>query len=126
MPFSRITTNFILENESGFIDQYQNVLVKVLKIPENDRQVILDQRLKGFYQPPDSPGKYILIEIKLFSGRTLKTKRSLYKELFKLVNSLGVTDRNMNVIVEDIEKENWGIRGGQPASEVELGFDTDI
>ena len=62
----------------------------------------------------------------MFSGRTLDTKKKLYKELFALANSAGLEDSNMNVILEDIEKENWGIRGGQPASEVDLGFSTDV
>lgn len=126
MPFSRITTNFNLENESEFIDEFQKILVKVLKIPEHDRQIILDQKEYGFFQPPNSSGRYLIIEIKMFTGRTLETKRKLYRELFSLVKAIGVTSSNLNVIIEDIDKENWGIRGGQPASEVDLGFKTNI
>lgn len=62
----------------------------------------------------------------MFSGRTLETKKKLYKELFSLANSVGVEGSNVNVILQDIEKVNWGIRGGQPASEVDLGFKTNI
>ena len=126
MPFSRITTNFILEDESVFIDEFHNKMMSVLKIPEHDRQVVLDQKTKGFYQPTNSSGKYVLFEIKMFSGRTLETKKKLYKKLFALANSVGVEGSNVNVILEDIEKHNWGIRGGQPASEVDLGFKTTI
>jgi len=126
MPFSRITTNFIIENESEFIDGFQNAMIEVLNIPENDRQIVLDQKTKGFYQPPDSSGKYIIIEIRMFSGRTIETKRKLYKSLFSLANSIGVENSNMNIILEDVEKENWGLRGGKPASEVDLGFNTDV
>ena len=61
----------------------------------------------------------------MFSGRTLETKKKLYKELFALAVSVGVEPSNTNVILEDIEKHNWGVRGGQPASEVELGFKTN-
>ncbi len=126
MPFSRITTNFCLKNESDFIDEYQKIMSDVLKIPENDRQIVIDQKEKGFYQPPNSSGNYIIIEIKLFSGRTIETKKKLYKELFSLAHSVGVEHTNMNIILEDIDKENWGLRGGQPASEVDLGFNTNI
>ncbi len=126
MPFSRITTNFILEDESSFIDEFHNKMMSVLKIPEHDRQVVLDQKTKGFYQPTNSSGKYVIFEIKMFSGRTLETKKKLYKELFALANSVGIEGSNVNVILEDIEKQNWGIRGGQPASEVDLGFKTNI
>ncbi len=126
MPFSRITTNFLLEDEKEFIDSFQEVMMNVLKIPEDDRQIVLEQKTKGFYQPTNSSGKYIIIEIKMFAGRSLNAKKKLFKELFALANSLGVVDSNMNVILEDIEKENWGIRGGQPASEVDLGFNTNV
>lgn len=126
MPFSRITTNFILEDESSFIDEFHNKMMSVLKIPEHDRQIVLDQKSKGFYQPTNSSGKYIIFEIKMFSGRTLETKKKLYKELFALAISFGFEGSNVNVILEDIEKQNWGIRGGQPASEVDLGFKTNI
>lgn len=126
MPFSRITTNFILENESAFIDEFHNTLIRVLKIPVHDRQIVLDQKTQGFYQPTNSSGKYILVEIKMFSGRTLETKKKLYKDLFALAHSVGVEGFNMNVILQDIEKENWGIRGGEPASEVDLGFKTNV
>lgn len=126
MPFSRITTNFILENESSFIDEFHNKMMSVLKIPEHDRQLVLDQKTKGFYQPTNSSGKYVIFEIKMFSGRTMETKKKLYKELFSLAISVGVDPSSINVILEDIEKHNWGIRGGQPASEVDLGFKTNI
>ena len=126
MPFSRITTNFILDKESSFIDEFHNKMMSVLKIPEHDRQIVLDQKTQGFYQPTNSSGKYILFEIKMFSGRTLETKKNLYKELFALANSVGVEGSNVNVILQDIEKVNWGIRGGLPASEVDLGFKTNI
>ena len=126
MPFSRITTNFNLANESSFIDEFHKKMMRVLKIPEHDRQIVLDQKTNGFYQPTNSSGKYVVFEIKLFSGRTLETKKKLYKELFALAISNGVEASNINVILEDIEKYNWGIRGGQPASEVDLGFKTTI
>ncbi len=126
MPFSRITTSFSLEDESAFIDEFHKKMMAVLKIPEYDRLVAVDQKTAGFYLPPNSSGKYILFEIDMFSGRTLETKKKLYKELFALANSVGVKGSDVNVILKDIEKENWGIRGGQPASEVDLGFKTNI
>ena len=100
--------------------------MRVLKIPDYDRFVLLEQKSEGFYQPTNTSGKYIVIEIDMFSGRTIATKRQLYKDLVELANSVDVVSSNVTIILRDIDKENWGIRGGQPASEVELGFKTDI
>lgn len=126
MPFSRITTNFCFANESVFIDEFQKIMIDVLHIPEDDRLIFLDQKTNGLYQPTGTSGKYMLFEIDMFAGRTIETKKKLYKALFTLANSFGVENTNANVILKDIEKQNWGIQGGQPASEVDLGFNTDI
>ncbi len=126
MPFSRITTNFCLENESVFIDEFHKIMVDILKIPDNDRLVILDQKTNGFYQPTNYSGKYIVFEIDMFSGRTIETKRKLYKELIELANSVGGGNCSANVILKEVEKENWGVERGKPASDVNLGFKTNI
>lgn len=126
MPSSKITTNFNLENQSGFIEEFHKKMMRVLKIPEYDRFVVLDQKNEGFYQPTNTEGYYILFEIDMFSGRTIETKRTLYKELVALATSFGVESSNVRIILKEIEKDNWGIRGGQPASEIELGFKTNI
>ncbi len=126
MPFSRITTNFCLENESVFIDEFHKIMVDVLKIPDNDRLVALDQKTKGFYQPTNYSGKYIVFEIAMFSGRTIETKRKLYKDLIALASSVGGESCRANVILKEVEKENWGVERGQPASDVDLGFKTNI
>lgn len=39
MPFTRITTNFIFENELEIIDGFRKILQETLKIPENDRLI---------------------------------------------------------------------------------------
>ena len=126
MPSSKITTNFTLENESDFIDGFHKILLNVLQIPEYDRLVILDQKNTGFYQPTNTSGRYILYEIDMFPGRKIETKRILYKELVSLSTQCDVEASNVRIILKEIEKENWGIRGGQPASEVDLGFKTEI
>ena len=126
MPFSRITTNFPFEDQLEFVNQFQKIIVDVLKIPAVDRLVVLDIKTAEMYVPNESPGKYMLFEIQMFAGRTLVTKKKLYKELFTLAKNLEVEDNNVNVILKDIDKQNWGIQGGQPASEVDLGFATNI
>ncbi len=29
-------------------------------------------------------------------------------------------------MLNEVERENWGLRGGQPASEIDLGFKVDV
>ncbi len=126
MPFSRITTNFYFENESVFIESFHKIMIDVLKIPDNDRLLVLDQKTNGFYQPTDYSGKYIVFEISLFSGRTIETKRKLFNTLIELANSCSDEGCRANVILNEVEKENWGVERGQPASEIDLGFNTNV
>ena len=101
-------------------------MVDILKIPDNDRLIILDQKTKGFYQPTNYSGKYIVFEIDMFLGRTIETKRKLYKELIALARSVAGESCRANVILKDVEKENWGVERGLPASDVDLGFKTNL
>jgi phenylpyruvate tautomerase PptA (4-oxalocrotonate tautomerase family) len=127
MPLSRITTNFSLEEETNrFVDDFHDVMQRTLKLPEYDRMVILDQVETGFFLPTNISGKYILFELTLFEGRKGETKRQLYKRLAELAVAYGVDRFNTRIIVYEVGRENWGIRGGQAASEVDLGFRTDV
>ena len=61
----------------------------------------------------------------MFRGRTKETKRALYKSLVDVLEKHGIGKNNVRIVIYDVPKENWGIRGGQMASEVELGFETE-
>jgi phenylpyruvate tautomerase PptA (4-oxalocrotonate tautomerase family) len=127
MPLSRVTTNFSLGKEaSRFVDDFHDVMRETLKLPEHDRMVILNQMDTGFYLPTNTDGKYILFELTLFEGRKVMTKRHLYQRLAELASSYGVDRFNTRIVLYEVGRENWGIRGGQAASEVDLGFRTDV
>ncbi|ODG97678.1 4-oxalocrotonate tautomerase [Nostoc sp. KVJ20] len=70
----------------------------------------LDQ--SDFYYPSDRSDNYLIIEISMFEGRSVETKKQLIHLLIKNINE------NLNIPVYDIEitifetpKYNWGIRG---------------
>jgi phenylpyruvate tautomerase PptA (4-oxalocrotonate tautomerase family) len=39
---------------------------------------------------------------------------------------LGVPSDDIKITLIEVPPENWGIRGGQPASEVDLGFKIEV
>ncbi len=125
MPISRITTNFKLSSPEQFISDYQDILIEHLGILPNDRLVLLDQKDNGFYQPTDTAGNYIIIEINLFPGRSVEAKRHLYQNLVGLAKKYDVSKMNLRIFLNEIIKENWGVRGGQMGSEIELGYNID-
>ncbi len=84
---------------------------EALKVPEDDRQIrYIEHRPERFAVPPDKTQDYTYVEILLFPGRSLQAKRALYRSIVERFAAL----------------DNWGIRGGQPASEVDLGFSLNV
>lgn len=38
----------------------------------------------------------------------------------------GIEGNDIMIVLHEVPLENWGIRGGKPASEVDLGFKVDV
>lgn len=74
---------------------------------------------------PKAGPRYTVIEISLFSGRSLEAKRRLYAALAANLAPFGLAPNEIKVILHEVPRENWGLRG-LPASEIELGFTVDV
>lgn len=102
-------------------------LVECLNIPEHDKLIRLrEYQLEDFIVPPGCTENYVLIEISLFSGRSPDAKRALYKTIVARFSELGIAKGDIRIILYEVAPENWGIRGGVPASEVNLGFKVEV
>jgi hypothetical protein len=98
-----------------------------LKIPEWDKTVRLIVHEPHRFPPtPGRDERYTLISIDLFTGRFLDAKKSLYKAIVKNLAPFGIPGDHIKVLLREIPVENWGIHGGLPASEVELGFEVNV
>lgn len=104
-----------------FIDAVQRALVDTLGVPEEDKNIRLmeyDRELFTLNRPYE-----VLIEITMFSGRTKETKASLFKSMVdELKASLNVDPKTLFIIIYDQPKENWGMRGGVSAADIQFGF----
>jgi phenylpyruvate tautomerase PptA (4-oxalocrotonate tautomerase family) len=100
---------------------------EALKIPENDRNIRFHvYHSDDFQVPPDKTEKYILVEISMFAGRSLQAKKELYQGIVTNLGELGVLASDAFIVLHEVPLENWGIRGGIPASEVDLGFKVGV
>jgi phenylpyruvate tautomerase PptA (4-oxalocrotonate tautomerase family) len=105
----------------------QSALRDTLKIPDYDRDVVLDIYdettrivLTGRSQ------RYTRVEVTLFAGRSMEAKRALYKAMVANLAELGVPETEVKTVLIEVPAENWGLRGGYPASELDLGFKIDV
>ena len=100
---------------------------EALRVPEWDRQIrYLEHAAENFHVVPGRTENYLLVEIALFAGRSLDAKRALYREVVARLGRLGVAPDDITIVLNEVPAENWGIRGGKPASEVDLGYEVDV
>lgn len=129
MPLARIEVR-----KSRAPDEVQAIMNAVylaqreaLQVPEPDRQIrYIEHKPEHFHVPPGRSENYTLVEITLFSGRSLDAKRALYQAITRNLGALGIVPADIFIVLHEVPLENWGIRGGVPASEVDLGFRVDV
>ena len=100
---------------------------EALKVPENDRQIrYIEHKPEHFAVPPDKTDNYTLVEITLFPGRSLEAKRRLYQSIVRRFGELDIAPSDIMIVLNEPPLDNWGLRGGCPASEIDLGFKLDV
>jgi len=50
----------------------------------------------------------------------------LYKEIVERLEPLGIPRDHVSITLRESATEDWGIRGGQAASDVDLGFTVSV
>jgi phenylpyruvate tautomerase PptA (4-oxalocrotonate tautomerase family) len=101
--------------------------LKPVTAGEWDRTLrLIEHQPSHFACPPGKGPRYTLVEVTMFAGRSMDAKRSLYKGIVQRLGALGVPADDIKITLIEVLQENWGIRGGQPASEISLGFKIDV
>jgi phenylpyruvate tautomerase PptA (4-oxalocrotonate tautomerase family) len=128
MPNTLIATRSgWIPDPAAVIDAVQSALREALKIPEWDRTLRLIEHLPShFAVPPGRGEKFTLVEVTMFSGRSTAAKRTLYQAIVRNLGALDVPPLDIKIALIETPPENWGLRGGIPASEIDLGFKIDV
>ena len=129
MPMTRIEVRRQRppEQVQALIQAVYEAQREALKLPEDDRQIrYVEHQPEHFAVPPDKTEDYTYVEILLFPGRSLEAKRRLYRGIVERFGRLGIAATDVFIVVQEPPLDNWAIRGGLPASEVDLGFRLDV
>lgn len=128
MPSTRVSTGTWAQSRGPeILEAVQAALVEALRIPPTDRDVVLEIMDESHrILRPGRSDRFTRVEITLFSGRSLAAKRQLYKALVRNLSALGVPEKEVKTVLIEVPPENWGLRGGVPASEVDLGFEINV
>lgn len=124
-----IRRNIPAEEESALMEAVHAALREAFKILPGDRNVrLIAHEPHRFACPPERlrPHLYTHISIDAFAGRSLDAKRALYRTIVANLEALGIPRDHVKILLREIPKENWGIRGGQAGCDVDLGFKVDV
>lgn len=115
--------------EVDIMNAVNRALHETFKLLPNDINTrLMVHEPHRFQCPPDksNPELYTQISISCFAGRTVLTKRALYKAIVKNLNQVGIPVDHIFIMLKELPLENFGIRGGQAASDVFLGMEVEL
>jgi phenylpyruvate tautomerase PptA (4-oxalocrotonate tautomerase family) len=125
MPLVRIETRKVWQSaqKKAIMEAVHAALREALSIPETDRQIrYVCHAPEDFEAPPSRTENFTLVDITMFTGRSLAAKKKLYVAIVRNLGTVGIPPNDVFIVLTETPRENWGIRGGVPASEVDLGF----
>jgi len=124
----------ILEGRSpaekrGLVDAVALALSEALRAPTEDPSVrLIEYPPSQFSVPyPDRHSdRYTLVEVTMFAGRSMDTKRRLFEAIVAALEPFDVPADDILIVLHEPEMHNWGVDGGVPASEIDVGFKVDV
>jgi 4-oxalocrotonate tautomerase family enzyme len=79
-----------------------------------------------FFYPKGRTERYTILEISMFEGRTVETKKRLIRLLFERIGAeLGISPADIEVTITETPKHNWGLRG-LPGDEIALDYKVEV
>lgn len=131
MPATQIEVRraYSRDEEIALIGAVHAALVSAFRIPVADKTVrlVVHEPHRFACSPKLSqPERYTLVSIDAFAGRSLHAKRALYQTIVGNLEPLGIPRDHVKVLLRELPQENWGIRGGQAACDLDLGFKVEV
>ncbi|MBC1224245.1 tautomerase family protein [Nostoc sp. UCD121] len=98
-------------------------LIEVLQLtPEKRFHRFFPLDKSDFCYPSDRTNNYLVIEISMFEGRSVETKKELLRLLIKNINEkFNIPIYDIEITIFETPKSNWGIRG-LPGDELTLNY----
>jgi len=94
-------------------DTLHACVMEAFLYPENKRfHRFFYLEKEDFYYPDGRSDQYTIIEISLFEGRSIESKKHLYKLIFeRFEKELGISPNDVEITLTETPLYNWGIRG---------------
>jgi phenylpyruvate tautomerase PptA (4-oxalocrotonate tautomerase family) len=115
--------------KQAMVEAVRSALSDALRAPADDPLVRLVEYPHGQFSlpyPDRHSARFTLVEVTMFAGRSMTTKRRLYDAIVQALGSTGVLAQDVLIVLHEPPMHNWGVDGGTPASEAEIGFEVEI
>ena len=117
----------LVEKRKSLSKAIHESLMEVFGLPENKlfhRFIMLDE--ENFKYPPDRSSNYTIIELSIFEGRSIETKKQLINLLYKKIKEqAGIEEQDIEITIFETPMSNWGIRG-IPGDELALNYKVKV
>lgn len=113
----------------AMVDAVRDALSEALRAPSDDPTVRLAEYPAAQFAlpyPDRHSDRFTLVEVTMFAGRSMDTKRRLYDALIRRLSALGVPPKDVLIVLHEPPMHNWAVDGATPASEADVGFEVDI
>jgi len=124
-----VRSQYTEEQERALIDAVHSALVLAFEIPQHDKNIrLVVHPAHRFACPPTAqhPDASTHVTIDAFAGRSVDAKRKLYRAIVDNLAHVGIPPDHIMILLRESPPENWGIRGGLAACDVDLGFKIDV
>lgn len=111
--------------KKAILDGLHAAFVEALAIRPNDRNQLLHELPPEHFESGYGPDA-VFVEASLFRGRSADAKRRLYRLAVDNLERAGVRRDAILVVLHEPPLESWGIRGGQCAADLDLGYRIDV
>lgn len=79
---------------------------EALRLPEWDRQIrCVEHKPEYFHVIPGTSENHVLVEVSMFSGRSLEAKRALYQGIVQRLARLGVNASDITIVLYEVPPE---------------------
>ena len=117
------------EDKRAIVEGVRGALSEALRAPPEDPLVRLaEYPAEHFTLPyPDRHSdRFTLVEVTMFAGRSMETKRRLYDAVVRRLGAAGVPAEDVLIVLHEPPMNDWAVNGGIPAGEADVGFEVEI
>ena len=115
------------DRKRSFLLAIHDAVIEALKSDPEDKVVrLVEHAPDDFLIPMPASDRFTHIEITLFVGRSIDTKRILYRTMVRHLGPFDIPVNDVKIVLKEVPLANVGMRGGQAACDIDISYDIQV